>query len=134
MNPVDAPFTVVPRLVETALLIPLLFAGPAAAQQARSVVVRVGVADSSGVALADVDVSLVEGVGTTIGRGKTTGSNRIAFTVPRASGDYQIVARKIGFLPGFRFFSSASANDTLTLAMSLTRAPTQLAPVNVTAS
>ncbi|HEX4681830.1 MAG TPA: carboxypeptidase regulatory-like domain-containing protein [Gemmatimonadaceae bacterium] len=98
-----------------------------------AVAVVVRVADSANVAVADADVSIVQGLSGTLAHATTNANGRISLTIPRVDGTLQLSVRRIGFVRGYRFFS-VGADDTLHFEMQLARAPQALETVKVTAA
>lgn len=105
----------------------VLFAGAAAAQ--RETVVRIRVVDSAGKPVPNADVSALRGLNTAVAGGATDSSGQRAFSVAR-DGDYQVVARRIGFQRGDQFFSAS--RDTISMRIVLHPAPRALPAVQVT--
>jgi len=93
----------------------------------------VHVADTTAAALSGVDVSIVRDVSTALAHATTNAAGRATLTVPRATVPLQVIARRIGYLAGYRFFTIAANADSLTLEVRLSRSPQTLAPVKVTA-
>jgi hypothetical protein len=76
----------------------------------------VHVIDTAAAALSGVDVSVVRDLATTLAHA-TTGSAGRAVVVSRTTAPLQVVARRIGYLPGYQFFTLSDATDSLTLEM-----------------
>ena len=68
--------------------------------------VRVHVADSLGVPIEDAEVSLVRGLKQVVATGRTSAGGDHDFVVDLDSSDYSVVARKMGFSRGDRFFAA----------------------------
>lgn len=100
------------------------------AAQQRDALVRVRVVDSAGAPIANADVSALRGLTTVVVGGPTDSLGRRSFTVPRG-GDYEVVARRIGYQRGDQFFSAV--HDSVGLKIVLRTAPTSLPAVSVTA-
>jgi hypothetical protein len=109
----------------TAALIPLV---SARAQQ--GVLVRVRVVDSAGAPVANAEVSALHGLTTVVAGGPTDSLGRRSFTIPRG-GDYEVVARRIGYQRGQQFISAI--HDSVGIRIVLQTAPTNLPTVSVTA-
>lgn len=105
----------------------------ALAQTAAPVRVTVRVTDSAAVALAGIDVSVVRDVSTVIAHATTNATGRATLTLPRMPGALQVIARRIGYQPAFRFFTLPPASDTLAIDMRMTASPPVLAAMKVTA-
>jgi len=103
----------------------------ARAQETTRLTVRV--ADSAAARLGGVDVSIVRGVSTVLAHAVTNAAGGATLTVARVPGTAQVIARRIGFQPGYRFFAISAATDSLTLEIVLARSPQQLGAVKVTA-
>jgi len=97
-----------------------------------TVVIAVRVADSTNAPVSDADVSIVRGVSNVVAHSATNATGRARLLVPAGEANLQLVARKIGYQPLYRFFTSPSADST-TLTVALSRTVATLAPVNVTA-
>jgi hypothetical protein len=67
--------------------------------------VRVHVADSLGVPIADAEVALMRGLKEVIASGRTNANGDHEFIVDLDSTDYSIVARKVGYKRGDRFIA-----------------------------
>jgi hypothetical protein len=104
-----------------------------AGQKPGTISLLVRVADSANVAIADADVSIVEGLSGTLAHATTNGTGRVSLAVPRIDGTLQLTVRRIGFVRAYRFFSFA-ADDTLRFDMRLARAPQTLETVKVSAA
>lgn len=68
-------------------------------------IVRAHVADSSGAPIADAEVTLLRGLNSVVATARTNANGDHEFVVDLDSTDYSIMARKIGFARGDRFFS-----------------------------
>ncbi len=101
-------------------------------QAVPTVVIAVRVADSANAPVADADVSVVRGISGVVAHTATNAAGRARLTVPAGEANLQLVARKIGYQPFYRFFKSPSADST-TMTVTLSRTVTALAAVNVTA-
>jgi hypothetical protein len=102
------------------------------AAHAQSVVLRVRVTDSTGTPVAGVELSVVRGLNHVLATAVTDSSGQRNMAVPRDTGSYELVARRIGYARGSRFFTSIG-RDTITVALSMSRLAQQLATVKVTA-
>jgi len=111
------------------LLFPLL-ALPATAAAQRETLVRIRVVDSAGAPVSNADVSAMHGLATVVAGGPTDSLGFRTITVPRG-GDYEAVARRIGYQRGEQFF--LAAHDSMTLRIVLRVAPRTLPTVAVTA-
>jgi hypothetical protein len=109
----------------SASFIPLALA---AAQ--RTTLVRVRVVDTAGTPLANVDVSALRGLNTAVAGGATDSLGLRTFSVAR-DGQYQLVARRIGFQRGDQFFTAT--RDTISMRIMLYMTPRSLPTVRVTA-
>ena len=69
-------------------------------------IVRVHVADSAGAPVADAEVTLVRGLKEAVATARTSMAGEHEFIVELDSSDYSVVARKIGYARGDRFFSA----------------------------
>ena len=105
--------------------IPVLSAG---AQ--RDALVRVRVVDSAGAPIANAEVSALRGLTTIVPGGPTDTLGRRSFTVPQG-GEYEVVARRIGYQRGEQFFSAI--HDSVGIRIVLRVAATSLPTVSVTA-
>ena len=90
------------------------------------------VLDSAGVAIEGADVSVVQGINDVRATGTTDARGRLSLSVEGPDGDYQVVARKIGFYRADQFFHVGAAAVSLDIRMQ--RAVQTLAPVKVTAT
>jgi carboxypeptidase family protein len=106
---------------------------PLVGQAPQGVTVVVRVSDSTNAPVADADVSVVRGVANVVAHTTTNAAGRARLSVPPGEANLQLVARKIGYQPLYRFFTSPRADST-TLAVTLSRTVAVLAPVNVTAN
>jgi len=111
----------------------LLVAGLLQAQATPSARVTVRVTDSTATPLSGIDVSIVRDVSTILAHATTNSAGRATLTVPRVPGSLQVIARRIGYLPGYRFFALSDTTDSLAFELRLTPSPQQLAAVKVTA-
>ncbi len=105
--------------IAAALLIGLPPAIGAQATDARRAptVVTVRVADSLGLVVPDAEVTLMRGLKEMVASARTNASGEHEFIVDLDSTDYSIVARKIGFARGDRFFSVARAAVNVDVVM-----------------
>ena len=108
-----------------ALVVPL-----ATASGQRETFVRVRIVDTTGAPIANADVSALRGLNTIVAGGATDASGQRVFSVPR-DGEYQVVARRIGFQRGDHFFTAG--RDTIAVRIVLRPTPQALPAVNVTA-
>ncbi len=97
--------------------------------QQRDALVRVRVVDSAGAPIANAEVSALRGLTTVVAGGPADSLGRRSFTVPHG-GDYEVVARRIGYQRGNQFFSAV--HDSIGLKIALRTAPTSLPAVSVT--
>jgi hypothetical protein len=79
--------------------------------------VRVQVADSSGVRLEGVEITLLRGLHDTVARGTSSASGEWLALLPRNSQPYQVVVRKIGFARYQRFFMATGDSVLVTPRM-----------------
>ena len=93
--------------------------------------IRVQVADSLGVPLADAEVTILRGLKQVVSTARTDGMGEHSFIVDLDSSDYSVVARKIGYARGDRFFAAEKATQTARVTMK--RLEGTLPTVNVTA-
>ena len=93
--------------------------------------VRVHVADSAGVPIADAEVTLLRGLREAVATARTSASGDHDFIVELDSSDYSVVARKIGFARGDRFFSAE--RGTVDARVTMKRIDGTLPAVTVTA-
>ncbi len=111
-----------------ALAVMLALPSVVAAQQT---VVRVRVVDSAGTPMVNADVAAVRGLNTAVGGGPTDSAGRRTFIIPRDGGEYQVVARRIGYQRGEQFFTAA--RDTVSVRIVIRATPRALPAVQVTA-
>ncbi len=93
-------------------------------------VVRVRVVDTLGAPVANAEVSALRGLNTVVTGGVTDSAGLRTIRVPRG-GDYQVVARRIGFQRADQFFSAY--RDSVALRVILRVATQTLPMVSVTA-
>ena len=93
--------------------------------------VSVRVVDTSAVGVGGADVSIVQGLNDARANGVTDARGLVSLTIPEADGNYQIIARKIGFLRAADFFHARPG--PLTFEIVMRRAVQSLAPVEVNA-
>jgi hypothetical protein len=118
--------------LELPYLVSLFLAFPCAVCAAqRETVVRVRVVDTAGAPLANTDVSTLRGLSTVVAGGPTDSAGRRTFAIPR-DGDYQVVARRIGFQRGEQFFTAS--RDTVSVRIVLHATLQALPAVRVTAA
>src|SRR6185369_456701 len=92
--------------------------------------IRVYVADSLGMAVADAEVTLLRGLKEKVATARTNAAGEHAFIVDLDSSDYSVMARKIGYARGDRFFA---AEHTVTdVRVTMKRAEGTLPAVTVT--
>jgi hypothetical protein len=103
------------------------------AQRSVEVSVRVRVIDSAGAPIADADASVVHGTTDIIAHASTNRSGQAILSLKREGGEFQLVVRRVGFLPYYRFLS-AEKSDSLAIDITLARPAVTLAPVKVTAA
>lgn len=108
-----------------------LFPGVTIAQTVRERVIVTTVRDSANRPVADVDVSLREGLSDTVVSGMTDRSGRVTLrTLTRAS-SIEVVARRIPFLASYRYVRFGTS-DTTSVALTLVRPAHTLDTVVVT--
>lgn len=117
------------------ILVGLLACAPVLGAQAPAtppIGIEIHVRDSAGVALAGVDVAVVHGLSDNLAAAQTDtrGVARLRF-VPTGVGVDELVIRKVGYLRVDRYLGTP--RDSLTLDITLQRAPATLDPVVVTA-
>src|SRR3954471_2402685 len=105
---------------------------PALAQG--SITARVRVVDSLGAPIENVALSAVRGLRDVLASGVTDRSGYRTLTFPRSGGlsSFQIVARRLGYLPIMRLVP-VDWRDSSATTLVLHRAPTQLEAVKITA-
>src|SRR5262249_49627877 len=108
------------------------FATRAAGQAPTSVVVTVRIVDSANAPVADADVSVVRGIANVVAHTATNAAGNARLTVPGGEANLQLVARKIGYQPLYRFFTSPKADSTA-MSLTLSRTIATLATVTVNA-
>jgi hypothetical protein len=108
----------------------LFFANAASAQTAQQSAIRIQVVDSAGRPIANADVSILHGLSTVVARGLTDTTGTRTLVVPSA-GEYQVVARRLGFLRGSQFFSATVG--TVAVRIQLASSPAALPTITVTA-
>lgn len=117
----------------TRVLITLLgvaFASQASAQAPKVLIVRV--TDSTATPIVGVNLAVMRGVQTVLAQSATDASGRHAFTISEQDdASLEVVARKIGFARGDRFF--VLNRDTTVISIVLQRAVQSLEAVNVSA-
>lgn len=122
------------RSIRSVVLATVLVVGLAArdalTQSIPSMTVRVRVADSSGAPVAGAEVSVVHQLTTVLARGTTNERGEHVLSIPRVSGDNNLVVRKIGYTRADRFFNDSTP---LTFEIRLDRAVHALEAVKVTA-
>ncbi len=124
-----------PMSFSRAWVVCLLSLCPALAfgQAPSSVVVALRLVDSANAPVSDADVSIVRGVSTVVAHAVSNAAGRARLTVPGAEANLQLVARKIGYQPVYRFFTPGADSTSMTLTLTLSRTIATLAPVNVNA-
>ena len=100
------------------------------AQTAPSVLV-VRVTGSEATPISGVDISVMRDMRTVVAQSNTDGAGRHAFKLEHQDGSLEIVARKIGFVRGDRFFTLG--RDTTLISIVLQRAVQSLETVRVSA-
>ena len=108
----------------------LLLALPCVAG-AQETVVRVRVVDTAGSPMVNADVAALRGLNTAVAGGPTDSAGRRTFKIPRDGGEYQVVARRIGFQRGEQFFTAS--RDTISVRIVIRATPRALPAVQVTA-
>ena len=98
---------------------------------AQQTVVRVRVVDSAGAPMVNADVAALRGLNTAVAGGPTDSAGRRTFNIPRDGGEYQVVARRIGFQRGEQFFTAS--RDTVSVRIVIRATPRALPAVQVTA-
>ena len=118
--------------LELSCRLSLLLALPCAVAAAQhETVVRVRVVDTAGMPLPNIDVSALHGLRAVVAGGPTDSTGRRTFSVPH-DGEYQVVARRIGFQRGDQFFTAS--RDTVAVRIVLHAALQALPAVQVTAA
>jgi len=117
------------RLAINVVLLAAGFAALGKAQTPRVLIVRV--TDTAAAAMASVDLAVMRGVNTVVARGTTDAAGRHAFTLSDEAGGLEVVARKIGFQRGDRFFTLT--RDTTVISIVLRRTVQALDAVRVSA-
>jgi hypothetical protein len=102
------------------------------AAPAQSVVLRIRVADSAGVAVSGAQLSLMRGLNSVVATAAADSRGERALTLKLDSGAYELVARRIGYSRASRLFT-VRGGDTLSLSIQMSRLPETLAAVHVTA-
>jgi carboxypeptidase family protein len=120
----------VPTSLTLRFALGLIVALPLTAAAQLQTIVRVRVVDTAGVAVANADVSALHGLNTVVAGGPSDSAGRRTFAIPRDGGEYQLVARRIGFQRGDQFF--AASRDTVSLRIVLRATPRALPAVNIT--
>lgn len=108
----------------------LLVAHASGAQSAPTVAVHVHVADSIGAPVAGAEVSIVHDLTAVLARGTTNERGDETLTIPRETGEKDLVVRKIGFVRVDRFFRDVSQSG---FTIRLVRVVQSLSAVKVTA-
>jgi hypothetical protein len=108
----------------------LLAACSAGAQAAPTGAIRVRVTDAAGAPVPEATVTLVRGVKDVIAQGTTDASGVRVLVAPAASGEVQLVVRRIGYARADQFLVRLAA-DTLPVAVTLERSMTSLEAVKV---
>lgn len=108
----------------------LMLAVPCVAA-AQETVVRVRVVDTTGNPMANADVAALRGLNTAVAGGPTDSAGRRTFNIPRDGGEYQVVARRIGFQRGEQFLTAS--RDTVSVRIVIRATPRSLPAVQVTA-
>ena len=96
----------------------------------RDALVRVRVVDSAGAPIAKAEVMALRGLTTVVPGALTDSLGRRSFTVPHG-GDYEVVARRIGYQRGGQFFSAV--RDSIGVIIVMRATVTSLPAVSVTA-
>ena len=81
--------------------------------------------------MANADVAALRGLNTAVAGGPTDSAGRRTFNIPRDGGEYQVVARRIGFQRGEQFFTAS--RDTVSVRIVIRATPRALPAVQVTA-
>jgi Carboxypeptidase regulatory-like domain len=110
-----------------------IFPRLALAQGSASVVIALRVVDSASAPVPGADVSIVRGVSSVLAHAATDAAGNARLALPAGEKNLQLVARRIGYQPLYRFFDAPAADST-TMSVTLSRTVATLAPVNVTAS
>jgi hypothetical protein len=111
----------------------VLSASAVLAQSDRRLTVGVTVVDSAQAPVIGADIAVVRGAAQTLAGASTNERGRVTVSVPRAEGSLQLVVRKIGFSPSYRFFSPPTG-DTLAMTIELARTAVSLETVNISAA
>lgn len=114
------------------LVASLCAAAPLRAQSAPNIVIRITVADSSGAAVPDVDLSLAANGALTVLMARSDPGGRATIHLRRAADFYTVTAGKLGFAP--QVDTVMSSNDTTSLTFHLHGAVATLGTVRSTAS
>lgn len=94
-------------------------------------IVRVHVTDSLGAPIADAEVTIQRGLKQSVATARTDAGGEHAFIVDLDSSDYSVVARKIGYARGDRFF--VAERSTVDARVTMKRVQGTLPAVTVTA-
>ncbi len=104
-----------------ATMLAALAAGSAGAQSTppatSSFTLRVHVADSAGVPVADADVAVMRGLTQTLAQGHTDQRGDQTLVIPHGRGDDELVIRKIGFQRASRFFPDTTPPSVITVVV-----------------
>jgi hypothetical protein len=111
-------------------LLALALAVPAEGQTARTLIVRV--TDSAATPIAGADLAVMRGVQTVVAQSTTDASGRHAFSISgEDDASLEVVARKIGFARGDRFFTLG--RDTTVISIVLHHTVQSLDAVHISA-
>ena len=92
--------------------------------------IRVHVTDSLGAPVADAEVAVVRGLKQSVATARTDAAGDHSFIVDLDSSDYSVVARKVGYTRGDRFFAAERA--TVDARVTMKRIEAALPAVTVT--
>jgi hypothetical protein len=95
-------------------------------------ILRCRVVDSNGGVVAGAELSLVSGLKSVVAHGTTDANGSGVLTLQSAAGDYQLVARRIGYERRSQFLLLGQRDTTIDVAITLTPIPPTLPGVTVT--
>jgi hypothetical protein len=85
----------------------------AAAQDTARTIVRIRLSDSTGLRIADAELTIIRGLHDTVATGLSSAAGEWSVRVARSTSPYQLVARKIGFSRMQRFFMATGDSTVL---------------------
>lgn len=103
----------------------------AAAAQSSDLAIRVRVADSASAPIANAEIKVMRGIATLLAVGTTDSTGGRRLSVPRGSGEVEVVVRRLGYQRRAQFVHAEA--DSIDLEVRLVQAPQTLAAVRVTA-